>query len=141
MKSFMEFTKNLHENAKESNMTTTTYMQSRINILELKKGQLKALLRDARRGQNIAQETASQLRGEIAVYKETLDIATKENKKIVAKLAEVTEKCSQLQENNKELSSRLEQIEKEEEEYEEMEDLEVTTEGEDERRVACQDKH
>ena len=63
-----EFTKNLHEKAKESNRTTTTYMQSRINILELKKGQLKALLRDARRGQNIAQETASQLRVEIAVY-------------------------------------------------------------------------
>ena len=46
-----------------------------------------------------------------------MDISTEE--KNVAKLAEVTEKCSQLQENNKELSSGLEQIEKEEEEYEE----------------------
>ena len=137
----MEFTKNLHENAKESNTNTTNYMQSRINTLELKKGQLKALLRDARRGQHIAQEAASQLRGEIAMYKDTLEVATKENKKLVSKLNELNEKYIQLQETNKDLSSRLEQIEKEEEEYEEMEDLEVTTVAQDERRVVCQDKH
>ena len=79
IKSFMDITKSIHESVKDAGLTSNTMMQAGLNSLEVKKSQLNALLKESRSCQDMANTKLSQLRGEIEVYKSTLEIATKEN--------------------------------------------------------------
>lgn len=145
-KSFIEITKSIHENAKESKDASTNMMQCRINTLELKKGQLKTLLKDAKQKQDIACAKALQMSRQVDVYKSTLDIATKENNKLVAKIKDLEdankglrEENEKLSDKNKQLTDKVAQLEMEDEEYEEIE-VEDEEEVADKRQVIFHDQ-
>ena len=67
MKSFIDFTKSISGSARDSIMTTTNLMQSRINTLQLKKGHLKTLLQQSHKTIETANDKTSRLPGEIDI--------------------------------------------------------------------------
>lgn len=155
-KTFLDFTKNIHDSAKEASQFNCEMMQARINALELKKTHLKTLLTSERNEHVATKNTLACLQGQMKIMKSALDVQTNENQKYSKDNRQLNEEIRDLRQQNSaqrlkinELNIKIEELsraqcnntadelddydETEEAEYEEIED----DEDEEKQQQSC----